>query len=262
VGRVVALANQKGGVGKTTMAVSLGACAAEAGLRVALVDLDPQGTLTRWLAAPVAEGQPTTYDLVVRRDAALGDVLCATDCGLLVAPATVDLAVAPADLQRTLRGVGLWQTALRPKLQASSSLDLDLVLVDCPPSLGELTMLAMVAADDVAIVTTCELTAFDAMQDLIACIDLARSPGLNPDLHSLGILPTMYDSRSLHCRQVLQLLRTHYPDAIPETVIRRTIKLADAYARNVPITQYDRNGEVTDAFRRLAREVLYVAQPA
>jgi chromosome partitioning protein len=260
VGRVIALATQKGGVGKTTMAVSLGACAAEDGLRVALVDLDPQGTLTRWLAPPLGDRQPTTYDLVVRREATLADVLQPTDSGLLVAPATVDLAVAAADLQRSLRGVGLWQTALRPKLQAPS--DLDLLLVDCPPSLGELTMLALVAADDVAIVTTCELTAFDAMQDLIACIDLARSPGLNPELHSLGILPTMYDSRSLHCRQVLQLLRTHYPDAIPETVIRRTIKLADAYARNVPITQYDRNGEVTDAFRRLAREVLYVAQPA
>ncbi|HLH22681.1 MAG TPA: ParA family protein [Chloroflexota bacterium] len=260
MGRVVALANQKGGVGKTTMAVSLGACAAEAGLRVALVDLDPQATLTRWLAAPVEEGQPTSYDLVVRREATVTEVLRPTACGLLVAPATVDLAVAPADLQRALRGVGLWQTALRPKLQAPN--DLDLLLVDCPPSLGELTMLALVAADDVAIVTNCELTAFDAMQDLIACIDLARSPGLNPDLRSLGILPTMYDSRSLHCRQVLQLLRTHYPDAVPETVIRRTIKLADAYARNVPITQYDRNGEVTDAFRRLAREVLYVAQPA
>jgi chromosome partitioning protein len=256
--RVVALANQKGGVGKTTMAVSLGACAAEAGLRVALVDLDPQATLTRWLAAPVSE--PTTYDLIVRREVALADVLRPTPWGLRVAPATVDLAVAPADLQRALRGVGLWQTALRPKLHAAA--DLDLVLVDCPPSLGELTMLALVAADDVAIVTSCELTAFDAMQDLIACIDLARSPGLNPDLRSLGILPTMYDSRSLHCRQVLALLRTHYPEAVAETVIRRTIKLADAYARNVPITEYDRHGEVTDAFRRLAREVLYVAQPA
>jgi chromosome partitioning protein len=257
--RVVALANQKGGVGKTTMAVSLGACAAELGLRVALVDLDPQGTLSRWVAEPVAEGAATTYDLVVRRDVALSDVLRATSWGVQVAPATVDLAVAPADLQRALRGVGLWQTALRPKLHAA---DLDLILVDCPPSLGELTMLALVAADDVAIVTSCELTAFDAMQDLIACIDLARSPGLNPDLGSLGILPTMYDSRSLHCRQVLQLLRTHYPDAVPETVIRRTIKLADAYARNLPITEYDRHGEVTDAFRRLTREVLYVAQPA
>jgi chromosome partitioning protein len=258
--RVVALANQKGGVGKTTMAVSLGACAAEMGLRVALVDLDPQGTLTRWLGAVVENADRTAYDLVVRRDVALADVLLPTPWGLQVAPATIDLAVAAADLQRALRGVGLWQTALRPKLHVPAPLDL--VLVDCPPSLGELTMLALVAADDVAIVTSCELTAFDAMQDLIACIDLARSPGLNPDLRSLGILPTMYDSRSLHCRQVLQLLRTHYPDAVPETVIRRTIKLADAYARNVPITEYDRHGEVTDAFRRLAREVLYVAQPA
>ena len=94
------------------------------------------------------------------------------------------------------------------------------------------------------------------MQGLIACIDLARSPGLNPDLHSLGILPTMFDARSLHCRQVLALLRQHYPDAVSETVIRRTMKLADAYARNLPITEYDRQGEVTQAFRRLAREVL------
>src|SRR3982751_1238303 len=102
--RVVALANQKGGVGKTTMAVSLGACAAEAGLRVALVDLDPQGTLTRWLAAPTDDG-PTVYDLVVRREFTLADVLRPTASGLAVAPATVDLAVGPADLQRTLRGV-------------------------------------------------------------------------------------------------------------------------------------------------------------
>jgi chromosome partitioning protein len=255
--RVVALANQKGGVGKTTMAVSLAACAAEDGVRVALVDLDPQGTLTRWLAVPTDDDRPTMYELVVRREVTLADVLRPTPSGLLVGPATVDVAVAPADLQRALRGVGLWQTALRPKLHAST--DLDLVLVDCPPSLGELTMLALAAADDVAIVTSCELTAFDAMQDLIACIDLARSPGLNPELQSLGILPTMYDSRSLHCRQVLELLRAHYPGAVPETVIRRTIKLADAYARNIPITEYDRNGEVTDAFRRLAREVLHVA---
>ena len=258
--RVVALANQKVGVGKTTMAVSLGACAAEDGLRVGLVDLDPQGTLTRWLAIPTEDGRPTVYDLIVRREVGLADVLRPAPAGLLVAPATVDVAVAPAELQRGLRGVGLWQTALRPKLHAPAGLDL--LLVDCPPSLGELTMLALVAADDVAIVTSCELTAFDAMQDLIACIDLARSPGLNPDLRSLGILPTMYDSRSLHCRQVVELLRTHYPGAVPETVIRRTIKLADAYARNVPITVYDRQGEVTEAFRRLTRELLYVAQPA
>jgi chromosome partitioning protein len=257
--RVVALANQKGGVGKTTMAVSLAACAAEMGLRTGLVDLDPQATLTRWLAAPDDDG-PTAYDLVVKREVSLDSVLRSTPSGLRVAPASVDLAVAPADLQRALRGVGLWQTALRAKLRAPG--DLDLLLIDCPPSLGEMTMLALVAADDVAIVTSCELTAFDAMQDLIACIDLARSPGLNPELRSLGILPTMFDSRSLHCRQVLELLRAHYPGAVSETVIRRTIKLADAYARNVPITQYDRHGEVTDAFRRLAREVLYVAQPA
>lgn len=254
--RVVALANQKGGVGKTTMAVSLGACAAEAGVRVAMVDLDPQGTLTRWLAVSAADSL-TAYDLVVRRDLTLADVLQEAPGGLLVAPATVDLGVAAADLQRALRGVGLWQTALRPKLHAPA--DVDLVLIDCPPSLGELTMLALVAADDVAIVTSCELTAFDAMQDLIACIDLARTPGLNPELRGLGILPTMYDSRSLHCRQVLELLRAHYPGAVPDTVIRRTIKLADAYARNLPITQYDRQGEITAAFRRLAQEVLDVA---
>jgi chromosome partitioning protein len=258
--RVVALANQKGGVGKTTMAVSLAACAAEDGLRVALLDLDPQGTLTRWLAPAFEAGRPTAYDLIVRREVALADALCRTNSGLLVVPSTIDLAVATADLQRALRGVGLWQTALRAKLHAPA--DLDLILVDCPPSLGELTMLALVAADDVAIVTSCELTAFDAMQDLIACIDLARSPGLNPDLRSMGILPTMFDARSLHCRQVITLLRQHYADAVSETVIRRTIKLADAYARNLPITEYDRQGEVTQAFRRLAREVLYAAQPA
>jgi chromosome partitioning protein len=258
--RVVALANQKGGVGKTTMAVSLAACAAELGCRTALVDLDPQATLTRWLAPDLEAEAPTAYDLIVRRDVALADVLRATDSGLCIVPSSVDLAVATADLQRALRGVGLWQTALRAKLHGPA--DLDLLLVDCPPSLGELTMLALVAADDVAIVTSCELTAFDAMQDLIACIDLARSPGLNPDLRSLGILPTMFDSRSLHCRQVLELLRARYPGAVSDNVIRRTIKLADAYARNVPITTYDRHGEVTEAFRRLAREVLYVAQPA
>src|SRR5581483_1597843 len=258
--RVVALANQKGGVGKTTMAVSLAACAAEDGLRVGLLDLDPQATLTRWLVPGLEEGRPTAYDLIVRREVGLADVLTATECGLLVVPSSVDLAVAAADLQRALRGVGLWQTALRPKVHAP--VGLDLLLVDCPPSLGELTMLALVAADDVAIVTSCELTAFDAMQDLIACIDLARSPGLNPELRSLGILPTMFDSRSLHCRQVLTLLRQHYADAVSDTVIRRTIKLADAYARNLPITEYDRQGEVTQAFRRLAREVFYAAQPA
>jgi chromosome partitioning protein len=258
--RVVALANQKGGVGKTTMTVSLAACAAEAGARVALVDLDPQATLTRWLAPPLDDDRPTMYDLVVRPEIGLADVLRTTRSGLLVAPATVDLAVAPSDLQRRLRGVGLWQTSLRPKLHAAPGLDL--LLVDCPPSLGELTMLALVAADEVAIVTNCELTAFDAMQDLIACIDLARSPGLNPDLRSLGILPTMYDPRVGHCRQVLELLRTHYPGQVAATVIRRTIKLADAYARNLPITEYDRHGEVTESFRRLVREVLYVPQPA
>src|SRR3954470_3954837 len=101
--RVVALANQKGGVGKTTMAVSLGACAAEMGLRVALVDLDPQGTLTRWLGPAVESADRTTYDLVVRRDVALADVLLPTPWGLQVAPATIDLAVAAADLQRALR---------------------------------------------------------------------------------------------------------------------------------------------------------------
>jgi chromosome partitioning protein len=257
--RVVALANQKGGVGKTTMAVSLAACAAEQGARVGLVDLDPQGTLTRWLAA-ADDGLPTMYDLVARAEVSLADVLRPTASGLAVAPASVDLAVAPTELQRRLRGVGLWQTALRQPLHAAPTLDL--LLVDCPPSLGELTMLALVAADDVAIVTNCELTAFDAMQDLIACIDLARSPGLNPNLRSLGILPTLYDARASHCRQVLELLRAHYPGLVAETVIRRTIKLADAYARNLPITEYDRQGEVTESFRRLAREVLYAAQPA
>jgi chromosome partitioning protein len=258
--RVVALANQKGGVGKTTMAVSLAACAAESGLRVALLDLDPQGTLTRWLAPTPDETKPNAYDLVVRREVTLADALQSVGGGLELVAGTIDLAVAAADLQRALRGVGLWQTALRPKLHAPCGLDL--VLIDCPPSLGELTMLALVAADEVAIVTSCELTAFDAMQDLIACIDLARSPGLNPDLRSLGILPTLYDSRSLHGRQVLALLRQHYPDAVATNVIKRTIKLADAYARNVPITEYDPHGEVTESFRQLAREVLYAAQPA
>ena len=249
--RIIALCNQKGGVGKTTTTISLGAALAEDGRRVLAVDFDPQGALSAGLGVATHD-VPTIYDLLLSRSKDPKDAIQSTGVpGLDVIPANIDLSAAEVHLVNEVAREQILAGVLR---RVAS--DYDVILIDCQPSLGLLTVNALTASHGVLIPLECEFFALRGVALLIETIDKVRDR-LNPAIELDGILATMYDSRTLHSREVLERVVDAFGDSVLETVIGRTVKFPDASVSGTPITQFAPDHPASRAYRQLARELVF-----
>lgn len=250
--RVVAMCNQKGGVGKTTTTINLGASLAEYGRKVLLVDFDPQGSLSVGLGLNPHEMDLTIYNLLMERDVEVGDVIVPTVVpGMDLLPSNIDLSAAEVQL---VHEVAREQTLQR--VLAAAMDEYDVILIDCQPSLGLLTVNALTAADGVIVPLECEYFALRGVALLKTTIDKVRER-LNPKLEIDGVLGTMYDGRTLHSREVMERLVQAWGDKVFHTVIRRTVKFSDSTVAGEPITTYASASTGADAYRQLAKEVLH-----
>ncbi len=249
--RVIAMCNQKGGVGKTTTTISLGAALAELGRRVLLVDFDPQGSLSVGLGLNPNAVDLTVYNLLMDRHVGWADVVCKTNVdGMDMLPSNIDLSAAEVQLVGEVAREQALARALQPALA-----DYDIVLIDCQPSLGLLTINALTAADGVVIPLECEYFALRGVALLTETIDKVTER-LNPRLRVDGLLGTMFDGRTLHGREVLKTLVDGWGGAVFHTVIRRTVKFSDSTVAGEPITSYAPGSAGAEAYRQLAKEVL------
>jgi chromosome partitioning protein len=248
--RILALCNQKGGVGKTTTSINLGACLAAYGRRVLAVDFDPQGALSAGLGMQTHD-VTTVYDLLLSSAKDPNEAIQHTSVpGLDVIPANIDLSAAEVHLVNEVAREQILARVLR-----SVSADYDVILIDCQPSLGILTVNALTASHGVLIPLECEYFALRGVALLIETIDKVRER-LNPALELDGILATMYDARTLHSREVLERVVDAFGDKVLETVISRTVKFPDASVAGTPITQFAPEHPAAEAYRQLARELV------
>jgi chromosome partitioning protein len=247
--RILAVANQKGGVGKTTTAVSLAACLAERGKRVLLVDLDPQGNASTGVGVTVARRRITTYDILLGA-ATVTDAITDTAVErLALVPATMDLAGAEVELVGQLAR----ESRLRRALSAAIA-PFDLVLLDCPPSLGLLTINALSAATDLLVPIQCEYYALEGVGMLLRNAALIRE-NVNERLWASGVVLTMFDPRIRLAEQVVADVRRNLGSLVFETVIPRAVRLAEAPGFGLPITAYDPGSRAAASYRALAEEV-------
>jgi chromosome partitioning protein len=249
--RVVALCNQKGGVGKTTTTINLGAALTEFGRRVLLVDFDPQGALSVGLGVQPHQLDRTIYDVLMESSVSLDDVLLKTNIpGMDLVPSNIDLSAAEVQLVNEVAREQTLARALTPALP-----DYDLVLIDCQPSLGLLTVNALTAADEVVIPLECEFFSLRGVALLIDTIEKVRER-LNPRLHIAGILATMYDARTVHGREVFARVVEAFGDTVFDTVITRTVRFPETTVAGEPITTWAPSSSGAQQYRALAKEVL------
>ena len=249
--RILALCNQKGGVGKTTTTINLGAALAEYGRRVLLVDLDPQGALSVGLGVNYQELDRTVYNLLMQRETSVDDVLLKTNVpGMDLLPSNIDLSAAEVQLVGEVAREQALKRVLAPVVP-----DYDFILLDCQPSLGLLTVNALTAAEGVIIPLECEFFALRGVALLIQTIDKVRER-LNPHLEVKGVLATMYDSRTVHSREVLARLVEAFGDRTFHTVINRTVRFPETTVAGEPITTYAPSSLGATAYRGVAKEVL------
>jgi chromosome partitioning protein len=247
--RVIAVANQKGGVGKTTTAVNLGACLADLGYRTLIVDLDPQGNASTGLGIDNRNLETSMYD-VIMHEASLDD--CAEPASiknLFVAPASLDLAGAEIELVAAFSREMRLRRAIEPVLG-----EYDFVLIDCPPSLGLLTVNGLAAAGEVLVPIQCEYYALEGLGQLLRNVDLVRR-SLNPTLEVSTIICVMYDARTKLADQVVNEVREHFGDKVCRTIVPRTVRLSEAPSFGQPIITFDPTSRGAIAYRELAKEV-------
>ena len=249
--RVVSLCNQKGGVGKTTSAINLGAALAELGRRVLLVDFDPQGALSAGLGVQPHQLDRTTYNLLMERSVGIDDVRLKTAVpGIDLLPSNIDLSAAEIQLVTEVAREQTLARALAPVVP-----EYDYVLIDCQPSLGLLTVNALTASHGVIIPLECEFFSLRGVALLIDTIEKVQQR-LNPDLKLDGILATMYDGRTLHGREVFARVLEAFGDTVFDTVIARTVRFPETTVAGEPITSWAPTSTGARAYRNLAREVI------
>ena len=249
--RVIAVANQKGGVGKTTSTINLGAALAEYGRRVLLVDFDPQGALSVGLGVPAHELETTIYNLLMEHGVEIHDVIRETTVkGMDLLPSNIDLSAAEVQLVTEVGREQALGRAIRPALD-----HYDVILIDCQPSLGLLTINALACADQIMIPLACEFFSLRGVALLMDTIEKVQDR-LNPDLQILGILATMFDPRTLHTREVRQRVLDAFGDLVFESVINRTVRFPETTVAGEPITTWAPASNGAEAYRLLAREVL------
>ncbi len=247
--RVIAVANQKGGVGKTTTTINLGASLAELGWRTLVVDLDPQANATTGLGIDPRNLEVSMYDVMLR-DVPLEDCVEPSDVkNLFVAPSSLDLAGAEIELVPAFSR----EKKLRSAIEAAVD-DYDYVLIDCPPSLGLLTVNALSAASEVLVPIQCEYYALEGLGQLLRNVDLVRK-NLNPELELTTIVLVMYDARTKLAAQVAEEVRTHFGDKVCRQIIPRSVRLSEAPSFGQPINSFDRGSRGAIAYRELALEV-------
>src|SRR5438128_4868317 len=250
--RIVALANQKGGVGKTTTAVNLGAALAELGHRILLIDLDPQANATSSFGLQGTDGT-SLYDPLLGGASITEKILPTRRDGLFIVPADIDLAGAEVEIARMPNHLTRLAETLRP-LQADDTFDF--VLLDCPPSLGILMSNALAAADEILTPIQCEYFALEGLVKIVRVVEQVRDSGANPNIQIGGILMTMFDSRTNLSAQVVAEVRQHFATRVYDTVIPRTVRLSEAPSFRKWILEYDPNGPAAIAYRALAEEFI------
>jgi chromosome partitioning protein len=246
--QVIAVLNQKGGVGKTTTAINLGAYLAKSGKQVLVVDFDPQGNATSGLGINKTNLQATIYDALFKKVGAEHIVQETSVAGLYVLPSNPNLAAAEVELVNELQREQMLKEVLAP-------LSYDIILIDCPPSLGLLTLNALTAAHYLLIPVQAEYYALEGLSQLLSTVQRVRA-GLNPGLDLLGVLVTMYDGRTSLSDQVYQELTKHFGDKVMKSIIPRNVRLAEAPSHGKPIADHDKWSKGARAYKALSKEII------
>lgn len=248
--KMIAVANQKGGVGKTTTAVNLSACLAERGKRALLIDLDPQGNSTSGLGIDKENVQLSTYDAMINHVSAEECILPTGTQLLHIMPSNIDLAGAEVELVSVMAREQVLKRAIAPLQE-----QYDYILVDCPPSLGLLTLNALTAANTLLVPIQCEFYALEGLSQLMNTVKIVRV-NLNPDLEVEGVVLTMFDARTNLSAQVVGEVKKFFKNKVYDTIIPRSIRLGEAPSFGMPITQYDPKSTGAVAYCKLAEELL------
>lgn len=251
MGRTIVIANQKGGVGKTTTAINLSASLAELGQKVMIIDMDPQGNTTSGLGVEKEELESTVYELLLGEISIENCMIKDAFENLTIVPSNINLAAAEIELI----GVEEKEYILKKEVEKIKK-DYDFVLIDCPPSLSMLTINSMCAADTVLVPIQCEYYALEGLTQLMHTINLVQER-LNPDLEIEGVVFTMYDARTNLSLQVVENVKSNLKQNIYKTIIPRNIRLAEAPSYGKPITEYDPKSTGAESYRLLAEEVIH-----